>query len=116
LIIDIGDCQGLFVGYGLRCYKALTEIEDVLVKSYTRFPCCSIEIQFNPKFELTYNYNLVCNIKRKARPLTLNIKGEGYQIHHTVMADEPQVRASATEACKLDYGEFFINEVKTKQV
>ena len=45
MIIDIGDCQGLFVGYGLRCYKALTEIEDVLVKSYTRFPCCSIEVE-----------------------------------------------------------------------
>lgn len=84
-----------------------------LVPAYGEIP---VEIQFNPKFELTYNYNLQCNIKRKARPLTLNIKGEGYQIHHTVMADEPQVRASATEACKLDLGEFFINEVKTKQV
>jgi hydrocephalus-inducing protein len=37
-----------------------------------------IEIQFNPKYELNYNYNLNCNVKRKARPLTLNIKGEGY--------------------------------------
>jgi hydrocephalus-inducing protein len=50
---------------------------------------CAIEILFNPKFELTYNYNLQCNVKRKDRPLTLNIKGEGYQIHHSVLADEP---------------------------
>lgn len=48
-----------------------------------------IEIQFNPKYEFTYNYNLQCNIKRKARPLVLNVKGEGYQIHHTVKADMP---------------------------
>lgn len=37
-----------------------------------------IEISFVPKYELTYNYNLVCNLKRKARPLVLNVKGEGY--------------------------------------
>ena len=43
-----------------------------------------IEITFTPKFELKYNYNLCCNIKRKARPLILNVKGEGYKIHHTV--------------------------------
>jgi hypothetical protein len=84
-----------------------------LVPAYSDMP---IEIQFNPKFELTYNYNLQCNIKRKARPLTLNIKGEGYQIHHTVTADEPQVKVTSSEACKLDFGEFFINETKTKQV
>lgn len=75
-----------------------------------------IEIQFNPKFEINYNYNLQCNIKRKARPLVLNVKGEGYQIHHTVMADLPQTKVTALEACKLHFGEFFINEIKTKQV
>ncbi len=41
-----------------------------------------VEITFCPKYELTYNYNLICNVKRKARPLVLNVKGEGYQIHH----------------------------------
>ena len=80
------------------------------------FGDCPIEIQFNPKFELTYNYNLQCNIKRKDRPLTLNIKGEGYQIHHSVMADEPQVRVASNEPCKLNFGEFFVNETRTKQV
>jgi len=47
-----------------------------------------IEIQFQPKYELSYNYNLTCNVKRKARPLVLNVKGEGYKIHHTVLADQ----------------------------
>ena len=49
-----------------------------------------LEITFMPKFELKYNYNLCCNIKRKARPLILNVKGEGYKIHHSVFADEPR--------------------------
>jgi len=84
-----------------------------LVPAFSDLP---IEIVFNPKYELTYNYNLQCNIKRKARPLVLNVKGEGYQIHHTVMADEPQIKVQSNEACKLYFGEFFINEVKTKQV
>lgn len=84
-----------------------------LVPAFSELP---VEIMFNPKFELTYNYNLQCNIKRKARPLTLNIKGEGYQIHHTVMADEPQQKVTSSDACKMHFGEFFINEVKTKHV
>lgn len=55
-----------------------------------------IEINFSPKFELTYNYNLTCNVKRKARPLVFNIKGEGYKIHHSVFADEPKVEVSSS--------------------
>ena len=75
-----------------------------------------IEIAFTPKFELKYNYNLQCNIKRKARPLILNVKGEGYKIHHTVYADEPRVEVQAGTPFDFDFGEFFINEKKTKTV
>jgi len=75
-----------------------------------------IEIAFTPKFELKYNYNLCCNIKRKARPLILNVKGEGYKIHHSVQADEPRVDVVAGTPFNFDFGEFFINEKKTKQV
>ena len=34
----------------------------------------SIDVTFTPKAELEFNYNLICNIKRKNRPLVLNIK------------------------------------------
>ena len=47
-----------------------------------------VEVIFKPKFELGYNYNIVCNVKRKARPLVLNVKGTGYTIHHQVLADK----------------------------
>lgn len=75
-----------------------------------------IEILFFPKYELTYNYNLICNVKRKARPLVLNVKGEGYKIHHSVFADVSRVPVTSTDAFKFDYGDFFINEKKTKLV
>jgi len=75
-----------------------------------------LEILFQPKYELTYNYNLQCNIKRKARPLVLNVKGEGYKIHHSVLADLNKVEVKSGEPFKFDYGEFFINEKKTKKV
>jgi hydrocephalus-inducing protein len=53
-----------------------------------------IEITFQPKSELTYNYNLHCNVKRKAKPIVLNVKGEGYKIHHSVRLMElPPVEA-----------------------
>jgi len=82
-----------------------------------------LEVTFSPKFELTYNYNLVCNVKRKARPLTLNIKGEGYKIHHKVFAGEPQrvevsslAQIEKAQPFPLDFGEFFINERKVRKI
>ena len=75
-----------------------------------------IEILFQPKHELNYNYNLLCNVKRKARPLVLNVKGEGYKIHHSVFADINRVNVQSSEPFKFDLGDFFINEKKTKTV
>lgn len=43
-----------------------------------------IEIIFAPHVEISYNYNLLCNVKRKSRPVSLNVKGIGYILHHTV--------------------------------
>jgi hydrocephalus-inducing protein len=50
-----------------------------------------VEITFMPKYELTYNYNLQCRIKRKARPLILNVKGEGYKIHSYSFRGQPSL-------------------------
>jgi hydrocephalus-inducing protein len=75
-----------------------------------------VEVLFQPKYELNYNYNLICNVKRKARPLVLNVKGEGYKIHHSVFAGSSRVEMQSGEAHKFDFGEFFINEKKTKKV
>jgi hypothetical protein len=55
-------------------------------------------------------------VKRKARPLVLNVKGEGYKIHHSVFADINRVQVQSTEPYKFDFGDFFINEKKSKTV
>ena len=73
-----------------------------------------MEILFQPKYELNYNYNLICNVKRKARPLVLNVKGEGYKI--TVLAGSSRVEMAPGEPHEFDFGDFFINERKTKTV
>ena len=43
-----------------------------------------INITFAPRIETDYNYNLLCHVKQKARPISLNIKGIGYTLHHSV--------------------------------
>ncbi|XP_036202709.1 hydrocephalus-inducing protein homolog [Myotis myotis] len=40
-----------------------------------------IDILFTPKQEGDVNFNLICNVKRKAYPLTLNVKAEGYTMN-----------------------------------
>lgn len=75
-----------------------------------------LEVIFQPKYELNYNYNITCNVQRKARPLVLNVKGEGYKIHHSVYADSNRVEVKAGDPYKFDFGEFFINERKSKKV
>jgi len=75
-----------------------------------------IEVLFKPKYEMSYNYNLICNIKRKARPLALNIKGVGYTIQHSILADKQRIPVTASEPHKFDFGEFFVNEKKIKSV
>uniref|UniRef100_A0A8C8TUT7 HYDIN, axonemal central pair apparatus protein n=1 Tax=Peromyscus maniculatus bairdii TaxID=230844 RepID=A0A8C8TUT7_PERMB len=43
-----------------------------------------IDIFFTPKQEGDVNFNLICNVKRKAHPLTLNVKAEGYTMNAEV--------------------------------
>ncbi|XP_016051807.1 PREDICTED: hydrocephalus-inducing protein homolog [Miniopterus natalensis] len=43
-----------------------------------------IDIFFTPKQEGDVNFNLICNVKRKAQPLTLNVKAEGYTMNAEV--------------------------------
>jgi hydrocephalus-inducing protein len=49
-----------------------------------------VTITFNPTLEKKYNFNLSFLVKRKTHPLTLNVKGEGYIIHDTVMVESEE--------------------------
>ncbi|XP_054435188.1 hydrocephalus-inducing protein homolog [Pteronotus mesoamericanus] len=43
-----------------------------------------IDIFFTPTQEGDVNFNLICNVKKKAHPLTLNVKAEGYTMNAEV--------------------------------
>jgi hydrocephalus-inducing protein len=75
-----------------------------------------IKVLFKPKYETSYNYNLICNVKKKARPLVLNIKGVGFTIHHSILADKARVPVTIKEPHRFDFGDFFVNEKKVKTV
>eukprot|EP00743_Colponemidia_sp_Colp-15_P000860 GILK01000949.1.p1 GENE.GILK01000949.1~~GILK01000949.1.p1 ORF type:complete len:1078 (+),score=227.51 GILK01000949.1:666-3899(+) len=82
----------------------------------TKFP---IEITFRPTSEKGVNLNLVCQIKRKVRPLILNIKGEGYDVHHSVYLEESDgkpLELSPTGLHELDYELVHVNERSMKQI
>ncbi|XP_076989079.1 hydrocephalus-inducing protein homolog isoform X4 [Tamandua tetradactyla] len=48
------------------------------VPPLSRFP---IDIFFTPKQEGDVNFNLICNVKKKLQPITLNVKAEGYAMN-----------------------------------
>ena len=66
-----------------------------VVKENSEIP---IEITFTPKLEMEFNYNLLCNIKRKSRPISLNVKGIGYILHHEVFLEGSTVALNPLEA------------------
>nr|KAJ3422703.1 hypothetical protein HK105_006819 [Polyrhizophydium stewartii] len=80
-----------------------------------------IEIVFSPASEKTFNFNLVCNIRKKPTPVTINIKGEGYEIHdslQTEIADGNvfELAASPAPDNMLDFGQVQLNEKRVKRV
>ena len=77
----------------------------------------SIEITFIPKMEREFNYNLLCNIKRKSRPISLNVKGIGYILHHQVFFEGNNVALNPADSKEIvDFGDIFINEKKTRHL
>ena len=76
----------------------------------------NIEITFIPKFEKAFNYNLTCKVKRKGLSLNVNVKGVGYSLKQEVYIDPSKPPIIPKDPQTLDFGEFFINEKKVKNV
>jgi hydrocephalus-inducing protein len=45
---------------------------------------------FKPQEEVVYNFNLVCEVKRKPNKLSINIKGEGYAVHPVIQLEQSE--------------------------
>ncbi|KAJ3047832.1 hypothetical protein HK097_011139 [Rhizophlyctis rosea] len=80
-----------------------------------------IEIIFAPSAEKVFNFNLLCNIKKKPAPVAINVKGEGYEVHESLQTEatdgSPFELASGINAENLvDFGLVQINERRIKRV
>lgn len=76
-----------------------------------------IEVTFQPKFERSFNYNLQLKIKQKTRSVNLNIKGHGYNLHHSVvLSNNPALPLSHHTDHGFDFGDIFINEKKSRTI
>merc|ERR1719326_1350183 len=51
-----------------------------------------IDVLFQPLEEKPFNFNVVCNVKRKTDPVILNVKGTGWNIHADLVLEEPTRR------------------------
>lgn len=80
-----------------------------------------IEINFTPSAEKMFNFNLICNIKKKPNPVTINIKGEGYEIHESLQGELNDgsvfdlASGSGIENV-FDFGQIQVNEKRIKRV
>lgn len=47
-----------------------------------------IELYFVPNSDKEVNFNLVCRVKRKVLPVTLNVKAEGYAMNCQLLCED----------------------------
>ena len=68
-------------------HVALMSIDVSFPRRSDSIPC---EVTFKPGFEKAFNFNVVCNVKRKKQPVVLNVKGIGYKIHAGLAVEESE--------------------------
>ena len=68
----------------------------------------ALAVTFAPSSAAPVNFNIMCTIKKKPIPLSLNVKGEGYAVHDSLQlqqADGHLVDLSADTPNYLDFGQ-----------
>jgi len=75
----------------------------------SQYSACSVPVvvRFIPKWEKEVNFNVVCNVKRKMLPLTLNVKAEGYSMNCLLLCDDAtgnKVELSSTSLNHINFG------------
>lgn len=78
-----------------------------------------VTVTFEPHKEGMHNYNVVCNVRRKPTRLTLNVKGEGFEIRDSLSVDTTDGHTLALSDVgdnQVDFGQVIINERSVKQM
>mmetsp|Transcript_118563 Transcript_118563/g.206475 ORF Transcript_118563/g.206475 Transcript_118563/m.206475 type:complete len:3749 (+) Transcript_118563:362-11608(+) len=78
----------------------------------------NVEVTFSPTTEESYNYNLVCRVKKKTTFLTCNIKGEGYKVHEDMLmaSEHDSLVLQPSIPNRVDFGKVHINDTAVKTV
>ena len=80
-----------------------------------------IKITYIPKKEKLSNYNVVCTVRKKPTKLNLNLKGEGYGVHSSLLLEQSgnlnaQVELASNTVNYVDFGQVLINEKAIKSL
>ncbi|EKX37002.1 hypothetical protein GUITHDRAFT_78541 [Guillardia theta CCMP2712] len=78
----------------------------------------ALTVQFMPKVEKMYNFNAVCSVKKKATRLAINIKGEGFDNHVSVVLEDEsgQLPILPATLSAIDFGEVHVNDWRKKVI
>ena len=76
----------MFFFCGLSFDVPISLIDDVFL-SFFRQP---IEISFTATEQKEVNFNVLCHVKKKTSPLTLNVKAEGYAMNAQLICEDSQ--------------------------
>ncbi len=80
-----------------------------------------IEIFFSPPSEKQFNFNMICNIRKKPTPLSINVKGEGYKVHESLQVEQAdgtnfELGSDMETPNILDFGVVQINDKRVKKI
>jgi hydrocephalus-inducing protein len=65
---------------------------------------------FSPQLEKAVNYSVICKVRSKPTPLVLNVKGEGYALHNTLLQELPD--GSTLELSKMGINDLDFGQVR----
>ncbi|EDV21657.1 uncharacterized protein TRIADDRAFT_30117, partial [Trichoplax adhaerens] len=78
-----------------------------------------ITISYTPKMEKEVNFNVICRIKKKLAPLTINIKAEGFTMQAQLLcenADGDSIEFLPQKLNQINFDEVDVNEKTMRQL
>ncbi|XP_052816168.1 hydrocephalus-inducing protein homolog isoform X2 [Mya arenaria] len=78
-----------------------------------------INLFFKPNSDKEVNFNLVCNVRRKTLPVTLNVKAEGYSMDCTLLCEDStgnRIQLTPDGLNQIDFKEVEVNEQQIRNL
>lgn len=66
----------------LLCFVCIQGLTPLIS---SRFP---ITMAYKPEIETEVNFNIMCRVRQKTTPLTVNVKGRGFQVDMEVICED----------------------------